>query len=386
MMSILPASVLFRVVAATVLVGAVAAPPPIVWHVRDEGWGTPAADEASVYFTTRRHGVVAVDINTGRERWRADTNEPGGETLGFGAVVAGSVVAVSDYSVIAFDRATGAFRWRFDPTEGHAPGPYIGAVAQGMLLTGSADGARLHAIDHETGTVRWSTRVGGNEDPTRVFAPVTDGQLAIAGFTVFSTPANQGGVVAVDLKTGAIRWKVAFPRPSDPFLATNSSGGPILHDELVLATSNDGIIYAFAISSGEIRWTLPRVNNLSSPAIISPDRDYRALAISGTTLLAGSLTGVVVGFDLSTKQERWRFYDPWLGSAVFRVTADENAFYLPFFSGEVVAIDADTGAERWRIGDWKAGFIWVPLVWQDRLFVCATGEGLYAIKRTSGEP
>jgi outer membrane protein assembly factor BamB len=379
-------SVLLRVMAATVLAGAVAKPPPVVWHLRDEGWGTPAADESTVYFTTRRHEVVAVDINTGRERWRADTNEPGDYTLGFGAVVAGSVVAVSDYSVIAFDRATGALRWRFDPTEGYAPGPYIGVATQGVLLTGSADGARIHAIDHETGVVRWSTRVAGDEDPTRVFAPVTDGRLAVAGFTVFSTPANQGGVVAVDLKTGAIRWKVAFPRPSDPFLATNSSGGPILHDELVIATSNDGIIYALDISSGEIRWTLPRLSNLPSPHLTSPDRDYRALAISRSTLVAGSLTGVVVGFDLATRQERWRFYDPWLGSAVFRVTADDKVFYLPFFSGEVVAIDAATGAERWRVGDWKAGFIWVPLVWKDRLFVCATYEGLYAFKRVTTEP
>jgi outer membrane protein assembly factor BamB len=374
---------MLRVMAAAALTGAVAASPQIAWHLQDDGWGTPAADETSVYFTTRRHEVVAVDSHTGRERWRTDTNEPGNDTLGYGVVVAGSVVAAGDYSVVAFDRATGNVKWRFDPTEGHAPGVYIGAVAGGLLLTGSA-GGRLHALDHETGVLRWSVRVVDEGDRANVYAPVSDGELVVAGFAAFTRPGNIGGVVAIDLATGGVRWKVVFPRPTDPTLGTNSAGGPVFFEKVVIATSGDGTIYALDRESGEIRWSLPRLSDLPPTSIISADRDYRALAISGSTLIAGSLTGVVAGFDLATRSERWRFYDRWLGSAVFRVTADDRSFYLPFFSGELVAIDAATGTERWRIGDWKAGFIWMPLVWKDRLFVCATHEGLFALHRVGG--
>ena len=115
-------SLLTRVAAAAVIWGAVAASPSPVWQVRGEGWGTPAADDTSVYFTTKNHEVVAVDLDTGRERWRAVTDEPGADTFGYGTKVAGSVVAAGDYAVVAFDRATGARKWRFDPAEGHAPG------------------------------------------------------------------------------------------------------------------------------------------------------------------------------------------------------------------------------------------------------------------------
>ena len=317
----LAGSSLLRVLAAAALAGAAALEPHVIWQVRAEGWGTPAADATTAYFVTKNHHVVALDIETGRERWKADTNEPGNETFGFGAVVAGSIVAVGDYNVVAFERTTGELKWRFAPTDGYAPGVYVGAVSDGVILTGSPAG-RLYAIDAETGNARWSTLVS-DDGNTTVFAPVSNGQVVVAGFTEFSIP-NRGGVVAADIKTGTMRWKASFPLPSEADLGTNSAGGPVLHEGFVIASSGDGVIYAFDLDSGEIRWSLPRVSDLPPGHLLSPDRDFRPLAISGSTLLAGSLTGVVLGFDLATRLQRWRFHSPASGSTVFRMTADES--------------------------------------------------------------
>ncbi len=379
----LAASSLLRVLAAAALAGAAAVEPRVLWHVRGEGWGTPAAESTSVYFATKNHQVVALDVETGRERWRADTNEPGNETFGFAVVLAGSVVVVGDYNVVAFDRTTGAFRWRFDPTDGYGPGIYVGDATNGLIFTGSPAG-RLYAIEQETGVSRWSALVADNRKTT-VFAPVANDRTVVAGFTEFSFP-NRGGVVAVDLKTGAERWRAWFPPPAEHDLATNSAGGPVFYESSVLASSGDGTIYALDLESGQIKWSLPRVSDLPPGTILSPDRDFRPLALSGSTLLTGSLTGVVLAFDLSTRQQRWRFYSRWSGSTAFKMTADDRSLYLPYFSGELVVLDVASGLERWRIGDWKQGFLWAPLVSNDRVFAGATGSGFYAFDRLDREP
>jgi outer membrane protein assembly factor BamB len=372
-----------RVLAAAALAGAAAVEPQVIWQARAEGWGTPAADATTVYFVTKTHEVVALDIQTGRERWRADTDESGNETLGFGAVVAGSVVAVGDYNVVAFDRVSGDFKWRFQPTDGYAPGVYVGAVTNGRILTGSPAG-RLYAIDPDTGKAHWSTLVS-DDGNTTVFAPVSNGQVVAAGFTEFSLP-NRGGVIVVDIKTGTLRWKASFPVPSDPGLATNSGGGPVFSEGSVIASSGDGVIYAFDLDTGETKWSLPRVGDLPPDNLLSPDRDFRPLAISGSTLVAGSLTGIVLGWDLATRQQRWRFHSPESGSTVFRMTADEHSVYLPYFSGELIRIDVASGLEQWRVGDWKQGFVWAPLVWNDRVFASATHSGFFAFRRGAHEP
>lgn len=351
--------------------------PTVIWHVAGEARGTPAVDESRVYFATRRHQVVAFDLDTGRERWRQSTNEQGDATFGFNVLVAGSIVAIGDYNVIGFERATGALRWRFNPSEGHAPGPYLGVTVNNLLLAGSAAG-RLHAVDVESGRAVWSARVVSSA--TTVFQPITDGRVAYAGFTEFVVP-NTGGVAAIDLASGQIKWLTRFPPPDERTLATNWAGGLVLHDNLLIAACGDGNIYALDAATGQIQWSIPRLANLPATNIVSPNRDMRPLAIGGGILVSGSLTGVVAAYDLSTRKERWRFLSQWSGSTVFRIAASETHVYVPFFSGEVVAIDIALGSEQWRIGDWKAGFIWAPLVSKDRVFVSASNTGFYSLAR-----
>src|SRR5262245_8611878 len=51
------------------------ADPSPLWRVPGEGRGKPAAERDSVYFLLKRHGVVAVDAETGGVRWRSTTGE-----------------------------------------------------------------------------------------------------------------------------------------------------------------------------------------------------------------------------------------------------------------------------------------------------------------------
>lgn len=360
------------------LTGASLTIPPSIWHVAGEGWGTPSADETSVYFVSKNHEVLAVEAESGKVRWRQMTGEPGPETTGFESIVAGSVVAMGDYNLIAFDRRNGTLRWRFEGVDGYAPGVYLGASANGMLLTGSPSG-RIYAVDHETGTMRWSVDVSGGRRIT-AFYPATNGTVVVAGYTETAIP-NQGGTVAVDLTAGKLLWKTAFPRPLDRTLETNWTGGPVLTSAVAIASSGDGNIHAFDLGTGDIQWSIPMVNDLPVGTLISPDRDMRPLALTGNTLIAGSLTGVVIAYDLTSRRERWRFDGHLSGSTVFKLTATDDTAYVPYFSGELVALDVRDGSERWRIGDWKVGYRWAPLVSRDRIYVSGTQSGFHAFAR-----
>lgn len=355
------------------------APEPI-WRVPGEGWGRPAVDAETVYFLSKRHEVLAVDASTARVRWRQSTGEPGAATFGSAVVVSGPVVAAGDYNVVGFDRETGAVRWRFDPRDGYGPGIYLGPARDGLVFTGSPAG-RLYAIDDRTGSARWSSLVSSDGNTT-VFAPAIDGDLVVAGYSTWVAP-NVGGVVAVDAATGRERWRTAFPRPDDPTLSTNWGGGPVLFDDVVIATSGDGTIHAFDRGSGSVRWSIPRLSGRLEGTGVSPERDFRGLALARAQrlLVAGSLTGYVVAYDLDTRRERWRHTPLLNASAAFELTIDDRMIYVPYFSGTLVAIDLTDGHERWRLGDWRRGFYWPAAIAGDRLYVSASTDGFHAFDR-----
>src|SRR5262245_13366470 len=74
---------LLAAAAATTPAGSALVPEPRgLWHVEGEGRGTPAVYGNTVYFLSKRHVVVAIDAETGSERWRRQTNEAGDSTNG----------------------------------------------------------------------------------------------------------------------------------------------------------------------------------------------------------------------------------------------------------------------------------------------------------------
>jgi outer membrane protein assembly factor BamB len=353
--------------------------PAVLWHVAGEGRGTPAVDASSVYFLTKRHEVIAAERLTGRVRWRTNTGQTATATTatwGSLALVAGPVVAVGDYDVVAFDRETGQQRWRFVSEDGYAAGVYLGAADDSLIVSGSPSG-RVYAIAPESGRARWSTPVA-TDGKTTVFQPVMDDSIVAAGFTDYVGP-NAGGIALIARDSGRMRWKVSFPPPTDRTLASNWAGGPVLVDDLVIAASGDGNVYAFARENGAVKWMLPPVDLGQSTVPIAVDRDVRPLCVSGRTLVAGSLTGIVTAYDLDTRQTRWRFGERMWASVAFRLSGDRHAVYIPYYSGELIAVDMATGVERWRIGDWKRGFLWPALVTAEALFAAASGDGFYAM-------
>ena len=344
------------------------------WRVAGEGRGVPAVSGPTVYFLTKRHEVVAVDAASGLVRWRRSTGEPGEETLGSSVLAHEAMVIAGDYAIVGFDAATGERRWRFEPSRGYGSGLYLGEAHDGVVLAGSSSG-HLYAVSVSDGRLRWQAQPVAEPDTT-MFQPVVAGDLVVAGYSTFGRPIS-GGIVAVERQTGRERWRREFPRASLS-AATGFGGGPGVTEDLVIAASGDGQIHGLDRDSGRPRWVRPPVTRSDGrPA----DRDWRALAVSGPWLAAGSVTGVVTMIDIETGAERWRYAHPDGGSVALRITVDDRSVYVPHLGGLLVALDSRDGHERWKIGGFSDGFNWAPAIAGERAYVAASRTGLFALPR-----
>jgi outer membrane protein assembly factor BamB len=94
-------------------------------------------------------------------------------------------------------------------------------------------------------------------DGKYVFVPVINGPLEVVTQTQRQEPGPLNGeLVALDVKTGALKWKHEFST-APPF------GFTTVANDLVFATTYDGKVHAFDTSSGRLTWqeTLPAGTN-----------------------------------------------------------------------------------------------------------------------------
>jgi outer membrane protein assembly factor BamB len=342
-----------------------------VWRTAQATIGTPAIGGGDVFALTAEHQLLKVSLADGSEQWRVETGEQGvtyGDTL---ALTSGSVL-VGEYDVVAIDRVTGRRRWRFVPREGYAPGPYVGDVHQEVVFAGSASG-HLYAIDTRAGRSVWTAIIDHQGESTVYWPRVEDG-LVIAGFTRHAPPSS-GGLVGLSVADGRERWRFDFPRRA---VSTHMTGGPVMAGDVVVAASGDGQLWAVDRRSGELRWNATALKGALDSIVPASDQDYRALAVVGDTIVVGSTTGYVMGYDFAGR-EVWRFAGGRLGSSSFSMAAGDGVAFVPYVSGFVVALDAATGHLRWRTNDWQQGFIWPPAVAGD-LAVASSRQGLWALR------
>lgn len=164
--------------------------------------------------------------------------------------------------VIALDAKTGKLVWE------RAVGKHNGHDDDGLLaMRGEYDKLKTPMLVYP-GSLGGVIAPAATDGKT-MFVPVVNAPLEIVTQTERQEPGPLNGeLVALDVKTGAVKWKHEFP-------TATAFGFTTVVNDLVFATTSDGKVHAFDTSSGRIAWqaTLPAGTNAG-------------VAIAGDTVIA----------------------------------------------------------------------------------------------------
>ncbi len=237
----------------------------------------PTLADATLYVPTADGAVVALDSATGTVRWRTEL----GGLLRQSVLVAGPRLVVAAWSgrITALSRAEGAVLWTLETGAPATADPvrhgeqvlvssrnsklYSLALADGSvrwtrfhagswvesaprvvgdeLFIGSSDLRTVTCLDAATGTERWTTDVLGWSWGTPAVAGETvyAGAAGASGYPI----AQDGGLVALDRRSGAPKWRKPLPADSRHYV-TGIAGSPTVAAGLVLFADRAGELHA----------------------------------------------------------------------------------------------------------------------------------------------
>lgn len=302
--------------------------------------------------------------------------------------------------VRALDLETGGLLWEFGhdtPASPHAmpivpPGPASTPVVAGdQVFTLSREG-RLHALSLEDGELQWSTRLvedHGGERPVYGYA----GTPWVGDDHVFVEGGGEASNLLFDRRSGDVVWR-AGDRP-----AGYASARRIEHDgkPALLVFKGDALVVIDLADGGELvawPWQTNDYCNCATPVVAGGDRYFigstndRGAAMVGRdgdgrpvvhwqvprpALLFNSAvawrdqligfhdrtrgaTGILVGLDAATGEERWTFEELERGTFV----RHGDRLLVLTASGELASLDLEqTGASETARAQVLPGRCWV---------------------------
>ena len=211
----------------------------------------------------------------------------------------------------AVDAESGAVRWRF-PTGAEIKSSPV--VADDLVLFGSYD-EHFYAVDHETGKLRWKLRTEG---------------------PVHATPGRANGLAWVTGCDAVLRG-VRIADGTEMVLfdsgAYTAASPAIADDTLYYGTFNNEVL-AVDVGAGELRWRYEH-----------PERHfpfYASAAIADDLVIAAGRDKLVHALDRETGEARWTFrararFDSSpavAGNRVYAGNADGRLYVLDLETGE----------------------------------------------------
>lgn len=307
----------------------------LVWKFAAGGpvHSSPAVARGLVIAATHNGRIFAVDESTGRLRWSMQTGPvlpqnltPAGawDLYTSSPVLTGETILIGsgDGNVYALDLTSGKERWRVKTNGRVRATP---SVQDGVAVVGSFDG-RVYAIDVATGQTRWVYRTEGDSIDLKKAGydrRAIQSSAAIAGGMVFFG-SRDDGFYALDFATGERKWRSSHR-------TSWVVGSPAVRDGRAYIGSSDGhFIQAVDVANGRELWRRRLdMNVLSSPVL------------TGDLLVAGAAStssgrGELVALDAATGVIRWRLpFGDGVWSSPVVVGGD---VYIGSDDGSVVAI------------------------------------------------
>jgi outer membrane protein assembly factor BamB len=192
----------------------------------------------------------------------------------------------------------------------------IAATSPAVVSNGTvyiAAGDSLHALDPETGEVRWTSHASG-----------TLRLLVAAGPSLLGVGA--GFAQAFDLQTGRLAWTRMLPPAGEPI-------GLAASDSALFATFHDARVVSLGTGDGAERWVRDLAGILSPP-LLTPEAVY-----------VGSTDNRFYSLDARTGKERWNWR---AGGDVTGAAGDAKTVYYSSLDAMVRAVNAGNGNQRWK--------------------------------------
>ncbi len=269
--------------------------------------------------------VVALDLRSGKLRWRADLGVPAVGTTpatGDGRVYVTGETSCDEQkpTLVAFDAGTGREDWRVTLP------PFLGTGGPSALVAGhgrvvfarnASDRTTLEARDAATGARRWRHSIDG---PNLLVAPSGDDVVAT------SVGADGTEVVAAYARSdGRQRWRISVAATNPPVPSATTS-------HAVYVPAPAGFLTALDARTGRPQWRVPLERFL--------------VGASGSLVLTWNAS-MLIALDPANGAERWRGGPGAFDNADAAVAADGTVFTVA--GVEMRALDAATGATRWSV-------------------------------------
>jgi outer membrane protein assembly factor BamB len=228
----------------------------------------------------------------------------------------------------------------------------------------------LYALDVRTGRVKWRYRSGR----------CSAASAAVAGGLVYHAFMNRppcdpptgrqavdGEVVALDPRTGKVRWRTLVGATESP---------PVVAHGLVFVGDWRGKIHALDVRTGRRRWTYRTRGEVKA-----------GVALSGRRLYVGSYDGHLYALDAYTGRLLWRSaaQDRLGGLGEFYATpaVAYGRVYVANTDGKVYSYGATTGRIRWSHS--TGGYAYSsPAVWRMRVYAGSHDKRLYCFDAATG--
>jgi outer membrane protein assembly factor BamB len=204
----------------------------------------PVFSGGSVWFAAADGSVGRVDPANGAVVWRVNMNKS--LVAGIGTDGDTAVVAAKDGSLIALD-GDGKTKWTSQSTSEAVSVP---AVGSGIVVVRFSDN-RLYGFDSDTGKRRWQVQ---RQSPALVLRQTNSS--AIDTSNVY-TGLPGGRLMAISLKTGAVRWEGAVSQPkgaNEIERIADVVGTPLLSGRELCAATYQGKLTCFDAASGRAVW------------------------------------------------------------------------------------------------------------------------------------
>ncbi len=250
----------------------------------------PAVADGRVFAAAVEGGVVALDLQTGKQVWEYKPEKvkkkpklrlSGGPGVGEGLVVIGTL----DGQVIALDAANGSEKWR-----ARVPNEVIAApaIAQNLVFVRSNDG-RVTAFEAGNGQRRW---FHDKESPSLT---VRGNASVLAGPGVVFVGNDDGTVDTLAMQDGRPLWSQTIGVPegrTELQRMADVDGTPVLEDRILYATSFKNETLAIDGPTGRPIWS----------------RDHGgagAVGVSSGLVVVADNAGSVWGLDKASGSAMW---------------------------------------------------------------------------------